>query len=261
MLARKPLAPQFANWNRKWGAPFGRNEAEKSFLHRLFPGKHHEVLSKGMFGFQINNDTRVFEYPWAFFAGQLSPGMRVLEIGGGLSGFQFVLDRSGVNVTNVDPGMESQGWPVSQESMNRLNAAFGTQVKLIKVPIEKANLEQEAFDRAFSVSVLEHFPPAALKAAMEKAHTALKKGGLFVLTVDLFLDLCPFSDQLDNRYGRNVSIKELINPQRFELVHGDKLELFGFEDFDSKRIMAHLPALVLGNIYPVLVQTLILERK
>ena len=41
----------------------------------------------GPFAFQENNDTRRFEYPWAYFATSLRPGF-ALEIGGGLSGFQ-----------------------------------------------------------------------------------------------------------------------------------------------------------------------------
>lgn len=261
MLARKPMEKRFADWNRQWGAPFGRKATGNGMIQRFFREKHHTIRSKGMFGFQPNNDTREFEYPWAFFAAQLSPGMRVLEIGGSLSGFQFALDRSGMSVVNVDPGMENQGWPVSPDSIGRLNEAFGTNVQLIKAPIEQASLGNAKFDRVFSISVLEHFPREVLKGAMHKTHCALKEGGLFVLTVDLFLDLHPFSDQVENRYGTNASIKELIDPDKFDLVYGDKRELFGFDEFDPKRIMAQLPALVIGQIYPVLIQTLILKRK
>ena len=46
---------------------------------------------KGPFGGQGNNSTREFEYPWCFHTAKLETGMHVLEVGGGLAGFQFVL--------------------------------------------------------------------------------------------------------------------------------------------------------------------------
>ena len=69
---------------------------------------------RGPFTIQDNNTTRRAEYPWAYFATPLEPGLQVLELGGSLAGFQFVLDRAGCRVTNVDPGNEShgRGWPV-----------------------------------------------------------------------------------------------------------------------------------------------------
>jgi hypothetical protein len=35
--------------------------------------------------------------------------MRVIEIGGGLSGFQFALSKMGCDVVNIDLGMEAAG--------------------------------------------------------------------------------------------------------------------------------------------------------
>src|SRR6476620_839450 len=102
----------------------------------------------GPFSFQDNNNTRIFEYPWSFYAANIRRGHRVVEIGGSLSGFQFVLDKYGCQVVNIDPGMEARGhgWPCDQVSIARLNKLFGTSVKLESCTIGQANLEPNTVD-------------------------------------------------------------------------------------------------------------------
>jgi 2-polyprenyl-3-methyl-5-hydroxy-6-metoxy-1,4-benzoquinol methylase len=46
--------------------------------------------------------SRRFEYPWALLASEVEPGMRVADIGLGLSPLQFYLARCGASVTSVD---------------------------------------------------------------------------------------------------------------------------------------------------------------
>src|SRR5262245_55594684 len=131
LLARKSLVEKYHAWNSTHHAPFGRDRllglpALDAKLFAMAPSL------RGPFGFQDNNTTRVVEYPWAFHATPITPGLRVLEIGGGLSGFQFALDRAGCEVVNVDPGNQShgRGWPVDAKSLGQLNRAFRTQVTL-----------------------------------------------------------------------------------------------------------------------------------
>jgi SAM-dependent methyltransferase len=213
-----------------------------------------------MFAFQHNNDTRAFEYPWAYHAAELDGSVAVLEVGGGLSGFQFVLSAEGHRVDNVDPGMEDLGWPVSPEMMEKLNNAFRTNVRLFNQPLLDAPLQHDTYDRAFSISVLEHFPESELPRAMQKVYRVLKAEGRFVLTVDLFLDLFPFTRKRENRFGRNVSIRELLEGAPFRLEHGVKSELFGFDEFDPEAVLELLPDLLIGGRYPVVVQTLVLRK-
>ena len=68
----------------------------------------------GPFAFQDNNTSREFEYPWAFHSVSIHRGIRVVDVGGSLAGFQFVLARTGADVLNIDPGEHSSGlgWPV-----------------------------------------------------------------------------------------------------------------------------------------------------
>src|SRR6476661_568193 len=112
MLARSkwPLRYHLFNW--RWGAPSGR--MVRKFVPREQRATRWGATLVGCFAFQGNNTTRAFEYPWAFEALNVRPGLRVLEIGGSLSGFQFVLDRCGCEVVDVDPGDEfhASGWAV-----------------------------------------------------------------------------------------------------------------------------------------------------
>jgi SAM-dependent methyltransferase len=264
MLARMTMEPRFFDWNRKWGAPFGLQG------YALDPGRYdgtitedarHEISRLGLFSAQPNNSTRRFEYPWAYFYADLHPPMRVLEIGGALSGFQFVLSREGHRVDNVDPGVEVFGFKITPGSVDALNLTFGTDVNVMICEIEKAALQANGYDRAFSLSVLEHLDSDVVAAVMRKVYEALKPGGLFILTVDLFLDLVPFTRREANQWGRNVPIPSLIDPARFEMVHGAREELYGFPEFDAQAILANAHQYFIGRNYPTLIQTLVLKRR
>jgi SAM-dependent methyltransferase len=258
------MDPRFTDWNGRWGAPFGREGRSvdpAAFGGLITPEACREISRLGMFSAQPNNSTRLFEYPWAYFNADLQPSMRVLEIGGGLSGFQFVLSKEGHLVDNVDPGMEVFGFKISQASVDALNAIFGTDVTILACEIEKALLPPGAYDRAFSVSVLEHLTPETIAVVLDKVYAALKPGGLFVLTVDLFLDLAPFTKKTANKWGRNVPITTLLNPEQFEIVHGLREELYGFDEFDASTILRHAHDFFIGRNYPTLIQTLVLKRR
>ena len=159
--------------------------------------------------------------------------MRAVEIGGGLAGFQFVLARAGLEVFNVDPGMQAhgRGWPVDQSSIARLNQAFGTRVRLENCFLQDAKIEKESVDRIFSISVIEHIPEDELPCLMTRAWALLKPGGLFIATIDLFLNTRPFCRRETNEFGSNISVARLVRSAPFEMVHGDTSELMGFLEF------------------------------
>jgi hypothetical protein len=96
---------------------------------------------------------------------------------------------------------------------------------------------------------------------MDKVYDALKPGGLFVLTVDLFLDLKPFTRREANQWGRNVPITTFIDPSRFEIVDGRRDELYGYEEFDARRVLDNVHQYFIGLHYPTLTQGLVLRRK
>jgi hypothetical protein len=133
-------------------------------------------------------------------------------------------------------------------------------VELRNCTVEHAGLEAQCYDRAFSISVIEHLPMDEVLSVMHSIFACLKPGGLFVLTVDLFLNLLPFTSRRENRYGRNIDIKALIEVAPFEIVHGRPEELYGFPGFDHGSIQAELEEYVIGRYYPALVQCLVLRK-
>lgn len=260
MLAWRDVPASYKQWNRGNGAPAGYR------WRRLVPPRHWtKPLAAnvvGCFAFQINNGSRAFEYPWTFEALDIFPGARVLEIGGGLSGLQFVLSRRGCEVTNVDPGMAAHGvgWPVDEESMALLNRRFGTRVRLKNCFINDAGFGDESFDRAVSISAIEHIPPDDILTILTHVRRVLKPGGVFVLTVDLFLDLKPFTRLETNKFGRNISIRWLVENSGLELVAGRTEELYGFDGFSPERILERLPQFLVGSDWPTLTQMLVLQK-
>lgn len=238
MIIRNNLSKKHANWNVKWNAPF-----------------------KGMFSFFEGNTTREYEYPWAFHAIPIKKEMKVLEFGGSLSGFQFVLSKYEAKVDNVDPGMKAKGkgWQVNKQTINKLNKKFNTDVKLYNSFIEKAKLKSNYYDCVYSISVLEHLSKKELENAMKEIYRILKPGGHLIMTIDLFLNLKPFTKKQKNEWGTNISVKKIIKISKLKLIKGQKKELYGFKEFDKETIMQNLHKYVIG-LYPVLIQTVILKK-
>lgn len=258
MFATNPIPEQFTEWNNQFNAPFGRlPRITRRFLPQSLRAKW-----SGPFSIQPNSKTRIFEYPWAFFATPIHEGQRILEIGGGLSGFQFVLARHGCHVVNVDPGMEAKGrgWPCNDESIARLNREFGTSVELRNTVVTNANLESNSFDRAFCISVIEHLPDDDIKDAMNIVYESLKPGGYFILTIDFFLDLAPVTTKSSNKFGTNVKVKDIVDIAPFDLVKGNPSELYGFQEFSAQSANSNRSSYIFGN-YPVVAQCLVLQKK
>lgn len=260
MLARRLLPPEYVTWNKKWGAPIG---------HKVVPGLAAVARRTGMqyrlarilgpFAYQPNSSTRTYEFPWAYQAVRPTSGLRVLEIGGAMSGLQFALARAGSEVHNVDPFFD-YGRGVYQFGPEKrhaqLNRAFKTDVRLHKSTLPDANIEG-AFDVICSVSTLEHIPLDALKETLTFARRLLKPDGRMVFTVDLFLNLEPFTRRTANKWGSNVSPKWIADILDMVLAEGDSKELFGYEGFSAEGILERLDDYSLNACYPQLAQLMV----
>lgn len=257
MLARRELPQEYAEWNRKWGAPHGRHSPGAIVLKRL--SDHRFRKFHGPFAFQGNTTTRSYEYPWAYHQLAHLGTSRIIEIGGAMSGLQFVLAKLGHEVHNVDPFCDyGKGEydidPVAYHSA--LNRAFGTDVKLHRATLPEAHLAG-SFSAAICVSTLEHLAPESIQATLEALKTLLRPGGLVVLTVDLFLNLTPFCARTSNTWGTNTSVAWLENLLGYTMVSGDRSELYGYEEFSTERILSQLEQYAIGVGYPQLAQLVV----
>jgi len=259
MLARLHYPLRYHWFNLAWGAPNGR--VIRGLLSREGRMEPWRAKLVGCFGFQGNNTTRSFEYPWTFETVKPTPGLKVLEIGGSLSGLQFALNLAGCEVVNVDPGDEffTGLWPATTANIERLNQIFGTSVTLKPCYLADAAFPDSSFDRVVSVSVCEHVPEAPLAEMLAEIRRVLKPGGLLILTVDLFLNVHPFESAQTNEYGQNVSIKWMADVSGFELVHGNRAELYGYPEFDWRAIAANRSQYLVGK-YPSMVQTIVMRK-
>jgi len=261
VIARSKLPDAYLAWNRTWGAPSGRKAIKKLVRTswRSLPGLAQAI---GPFGFQPNNSIRGYEYPWAYEMVAPKPGQRIVDVGGGLSGFQFTLSRAGAKVFNVDPGeaARGRGWPVDEATIAMLNARFGTDVVLKPCFLQDVDLEDGTIDTMVSISVMEHIPWPDLRSLLKRAHALLKPGGRFVITMDLFLDLAPFTERIENEWGTNISVRELVESSGLRLVSGEKSELNGYPELEPAAIKSKVPSYLVGDGHPALAQLFILRK-
>jgi hypothetical protein len=277
MLARREAPSEYLEWNYDWGAPWGyralanpvgsgRVEKVVEYVERLparvrVPALRSERMNRirGPFAFQPNTSTRSYEYPWAFYqVAGLGPS-RIMEIGGALSGFQFVLAKSGHEVHNVDPffdyGTGKTGQyevdPIAEHSV--LNRSFGTNVTLHRSTLPEANLTGQ-FSAVLCISTIEHLSEQDIASTLTAAKELLVPGGLLVLTIDLFLNLEPFCDRKTNQWGGNASIAWIEQLVGLEMVVGDRSELYGYPEFLASRILSRLDEFAISSQYPQMAQ-------
>jgi 2-polyprenyl-3-methyl-5-hydroxy-6-metoxy-1,4-benzoquinol methylase len=254
MLARRELPREYALWNRAWGAPYGRRFPTARLLDPL--GHRWVQRARGPFAFQGNSSTRAYEYPWAYHQLADLRDARILEIGGALSGLQFVLARGGHEVHNVDPFLDyGRGSydvdPVVEHAW--MNRAFGTKVVLHRSTLPEAGLTG-SFSAAVCISTLEHLPQDGIREVLEAVKALVRPGGLVVLTVDLFLNLAPFCSRTANVWGTNASVAWIERLLGYTMVSGDRAELYGYDEFSTDGILGRLEEFAIGAGYPQLAQ-------
>ena len=153
------------------------------------------ALGRAKLGFFPQTIIRCIEYPWiAARMPRRLDGLRVLDMGAGVSALPLWLARQGAQVTTVD-GHDKLRVPPAQSDWNEWGYIdYG----LLDRNIRSYNcLMQDLrgagpFDLIYSVSVIEHIPAEARRAALAAIRDNLVPGGRLLLT----LDLIPGTDRL-----------------------------------------------------------------
>jgi hypothetical protein len=204
----------------------------------------------------------MFEYPWAYtqLVSRLQRGT-IVEVGGSLSGLQFVLAKRGFDMINVDPGLQARGkgWFVTPESHEYLGRVFGAPVRLMPVTLDQAPLADESVDALLSISTLEHFVPQDLSLAARTISRILKPNGWAILTIDLFLDVAPFAAATTNKWGTNIDVKAFLDEAGLQLVEGDRHQLHGYPEFSPDEISRRRADFIAGT-YPALAQCVVARK-
>ena len=263
MLARRELPEEYELWNLNWGAPTGRHQFATDMLKRIGTSARDTVLrnprvrrARGPFAFQWNTMTRTYEYPWAYHQlADLGPS-RILEIGGALSGLQFVLAMDGHEVHNVDPFHDygSGAYVVDPiREFASLNRSFGTTVELHPTALPAADLTGR-FSAVVCISTIEHLSPDEIATTLSTVKELLVPGGLLVLTVDLFLNLMPFCSRTTNAWGNNISVAWIDELLGYSMVTGDRRELYGYPEFSSDAILSRLEEFAVNVDFPQMAQ-------
>lgn len=264
MLAPRELDPAHASWNAAEHAPYGRRIPWLGYRANLHGWNRRGVRYRGPFAFQTNNSIRRHEYPWVYEqVNALGAGLAIADVGAGLAGLQFVLARQGHHVLNIDPGLEASGvgFELDGDKHRQIGKWLGAPVRRIARPIQDADLTDDALDVVISVSAIEHFSPVDLAEFASTVRRVLKPGGHLVLTIDLFLDLKPFTVPTTNKWGSNMNVADLLEASGADLTAGDQSELYGFAEFDPQKVLQKLSQYAVGEDYPAMAQLVVARRR
>jgi len=129
--------------------------------------------------------SRLWEYPYAILSAELQPGMKVADIGCGMTGFTpYLKDVAGCDATGVDPDLFEEGIKFGGHGVNQ-TFLRSTGLKVLRGGMEALPLEDESQDRVFCISVIEHVPHTIARRGMQEMARVLKPGGRAVVTMDV----------------------------------------------------------------------------
>lgn len=163
-------------------------------LNREFDLPDHLDMNKalypwadGLFGQPQVYASRFWEFPYAVHAAGLTPGMTCADVGCGRTPFTLYLDRvARCNVTGFDPDIIEKG---EQRTAFGVNADYisRTGLAIKKCGMDQIDAPDNAFDRVFCISVIEHVDALTARKGIREMARILKPGGRLVVTVDVEL--------------------------------------------------------------------------
>ena len=212
---------------------------------------------------------RQLEYPWAIIHSNLDKGLKILDIGSGISEFPMYLSSKGHEVYSID---------TDEVCMNRLapKLAEWCGVKVNYKVSDATNLEfsDNTFDRIFFISVLEHLEEERINHRIVNNHRrnldvkaikemlrVLKPGGLLILTTDWKVrddDLRSYVlSDLEERVLKPFQLN-LIDTKGMKPINDDEFKKNYIDDWKSFKY--EVPSFRDQNELPVGVVGMILKK-
>lgn len=153
--------------------------------------------------------SRIWEYPFVYhhLKSQTTNSV-IMDFGSGVTFFPFSVAELGQKVICIDNDIDCV--QDMQKAIKHVPLKKG-QVEIEQFADGKIPLANESFDAAYSVSVIEHIPK--FEGIIREIARTLKKGGLFLLTIDCDL-IGNYSITEENRKKLGSVIEEY-----FEYVH------------------------------------------
>lgn len=151
-------------------------------------------LSRLRFSFFPQTITRTLEYPWAASRLLDCAGLRVLDVGAGVSALPPWLAERGAQVVTVDNSSIIRA-NTDRHEWNEWGFLDFSQLdrRIVSHNVDYLDLDDPSgFDVIYSISVIEHLRAADRRRAIQHTSRSLKPGGRLLLT----LDLVPNSDDL-----------------------------------------------------------------
>jgi 2-polyprenyl-3-methyl-5-hydroxy-6-metoxy-1,4-benzoquinol methylase len=152
---------------------------------------------------------RKLEYSFVLDNLPQKPGLKILDVGAGVSIFPHILSKQGYRVDALDP---DKGWLLAKtEVASKYNLFFNTNVNHINNDVHPLNTK-EKYDVVISVSVLEHLPiRSTLKRTLKKIVSLIKPGGSLIMTIDYSPRIKSFSnnyiaDRIIRKVMRSVGL-------------------------------------------------------
>jgi len=126
--------------------------------------------------------SKLWENAWVIAHSDIRPGQRVLDIGGASTMFSFYLASLGCRVTVVDNDWANCGTLFNTRHVARV---MGWDLQALDRDIQHSlPFPQGAFDRVFSICVLEHLPSGLRQFVMKEISRMLPPGGIAGFTTD-----------------------------------------------------------------------------
>jgi 2-polyprenyl-3-methyl-5-hydroxy-6-metoxy-1,4-benzoquinol methylase len=146
------------------------------------------ALSRDALGFFPRTTIRMIEYPWVAARLQAAVGLRILDVGAGISVVPLWLATIGARVVTVD------GHPLIRDPLSNRSGwnewgyldyhALDPRIQSENCLVQALDTS-DSFDVIYSVSVIEHMPAAARRNAVATCARLLVPGGRLLLTLDL----------------------------------------------------------------------------